>query len=352
MTLTIARAVFAISLLAMPLQAAPIELGKQFFHKDWAAACDNTLSCEAVSLMNDSQDDSMPTISVFRANDAVGSVQIKISIADPKGDRYRVLVDGRQIDNGMLAKGEFPIRLEGAAAMKLARAMGRGRKLIVRGADNIILGQLGLNGTAAAFTHIDSVQNRAGTRTALFAVGKKTLRATSAPLPVISAKRIGKQDIIPDAGAIVGLVEGSDCAAVSTGVTENSAYSLGKHEGIYQALVMLSCGNGAYNFSSAPFIGTSTNGKKWSFAPARFDYLADSNPRKDGVNLLVDSSWDAEHQQISSYAKGRGIGDCGSAETYVWDGAMFRLVLAYAMDECRGSTDWMTLWRAKVEFRD
>ena len=92
MTLPFARAVFAISLLAMPLQAAPTELGKQFFHKDWAAACDNTLSCEAVSLMNDSQDDSMPTISVFRANDAVGSVQIKISIADPKGDRYRVPV--------------------------------------------------------------------------------------------------------------------------------------------------------------------------------------------------------------------------------------------------------------------
>jgi Protein of unknown function (DUF1176) len=345
-------AAFALSFLATPVQAAPIELGKQFFHKDWAAACDNILSCEAVSLMDDSQDESMPTVSVSRGNDSAGSVQIGISLAEPKGDRYRLYVDGRLIDSGMLAKGQYPIRLEGAAAMKLARAMGRGRKLVVRGADNALLGQLGLNGTAAAFTHIDAAQNRAGTRTALFAMGKRAFRAKSVPLPVISVQRIGKQEVIPDAGAIVGLVEGSACAEGSTGVTENSAYSLGKHDGTYKALVMLSCGNGAYNFSSAPFVGTSTNGKKWSFAPARFDYLADSETTKGGINLLTNSSWDAENQQISSYAKGRGIGDCGSAETYVWDGAMFRLVLAYAMDECRGSTDWMTLWRSKVEFRD
>ena len=352
MSLLFARALLAVSFVTVPSQAAPIELGKQFFHKDWAAACDNTLSCEAVSLMNDSQDDSVPTISLSRASDVAGSVQIKISIAEPKGDRYRLLVDGRQIDSGILAKGEYPIRVEGAAAMKLARAMGRGRKLIIRGADDAVLGQLGLNGTAAAFTHIDSVQNRARTPTALFALGKRAFRAKTAPLPVITARRIGKQDIIPDAGAIVGLVEASECVEASSGVTENSAYSLGRHDGTYQALVMLSCGSGAYNFSSAPFIGTSTNGKKWSFVPARFDYPTDGVQRKDSVNLLVNSSWDAEKQQISSYAKGRGIGDCGSAETYVWDGMMFRLVLAYAMDECRGSTDWMTLWRAKVEFRD
>lgn len=352
MSMPFVRTALAISLLPMPLQAAPVELGKQFFHKDWAAACDNTLSCEAQSLIGDSQDESMPTVTVSRASDGAGPVQIGISLAEPKGDRYRLLVDGRLIESGMLAKGEYPVRLEGAAAMKLARAMGRGRKLIVRGADNIVLGQLSLNGTAAAFTHIDVVQNRAGTRSALFASGKRALRAKSAPLPVISAQRIGKQGIIPDAGAIVGLVEGSACAEASSGVTENSAYSLGKHDDTYKALVMLSCGNGAYNFSSAPYIGSSTNGKKWSFAPARFDYPAESDAAMGGVQLLVNSSWDAESQQISSYAKGRGIGDCGSAETYVWDGNMFRLVDAFAMEECRGSIEWMRLWRAKVEFRD
>jgi Protein of unknown function (DUF1176) len=352
MSLPFAKTLFVGSVFALPLQAAPVELGKQFFHKDWAAACDNTLSCEAVSLLGDNQDETTPTVTVARASDAAGTVSVSVSLAEPKGDRFRLFVDSRLISSGMLAKGEYPIRFEGAEAMKLARAMGRGRKLIVRSADKSILGQLTLNGTAAALTHIDAVQNRAGTPAALFAVGKRVLRPKSAPLPVISAQRIGKQEAIPDTGAIVGLVESSACAETRVGVTEDSAYSLGKHGGIYKALVMLSCGNGAYNFSSAPFVGTSKDGRKWSFAPARFDYPAETDKAMGGVNLLVNSGWDAESQQISSYAKGRGIGDCGRAETYVWDGDIFRLVEAYAMDKCRGSTEWMRLWRTKVEFRN
>lgn len=352
MSLPFAKTLFVGSLFALPLQAAPVELGKQFFHKDWAAACDNILSCEAVSLLDESLDETSPTVTVARASDTAGTVTVSISLAEPKGDRYRLFVDGRLIGSGMLAKGEYPIRFEGNEALKLARAIGRGRKLIVRGADKAILGQLNLNGTAAAFTHIDAVQNRAGTSTALFAVGKQAVRPKSPPLPVISAQRIGKQETTPDAGAMVGLVESSVCADARTGVTEDSAYSLGRHGGTYKALVMLSCGSGAYNFSSAPFIGTSKDGKKWSFAPARFDYPAETDKAMGGVNLLINSGWDTETQQISSYAKGRGIGDCGRAETYVWDGDMFRLVEAFAMDECRGSIEWMRLWRAKVEFTD
>lgn len=340
------------SLLAVPTHAAPIELGKQFFHKDWAAACDNIMSCEAVSLIGENQDENTPTVTLSRSSDSAGTIMIGISLSEPKGDRYRLLVDGRLVHEGALAKGEYSIRLEGAEALKLARVMARGRKLVVRGVDGSQLGELSLNGTAAAFRHIDAVQNRVGTRNALFATGRKALRVKSAPLPIISALRIGKQEAIPDAGAIVGLAEASACADQRVGVTEDSAYSLGKRAGAYKALVMLSCGNGAYNFSAAPFIGTSKDGKKWSFAPARFDYPEATDAQMGGISLLVNSSWDAESQRISSYAKGRGIGDCGSAETYVWDGAMFRLVDAFAMEECRGSTEWMRLWRAKVEFSD
>jgi hypothetical protein len=39
---------------------------------------------------------------------------------------------------------------------------------------------------------------------------------------------------------------------------------------------------------------------------------------------------------MSSYGKGRRLGDCGSAENYVWYGNKFRLIDAGAMPECRG----------------
>lgn len=350
MSLRFVKLVAVVSALAMPLHAAPIELGKQFFHKDWAAACDNIFVCEAVSLMPEAQEGEPPSVSVTR--DGAGTVRIGIAFAQAKGERYRIFVDRRLIDSGTLAKGDYPVRLEGAAALKLARAMARGKKLVVRGADDALLDEVSLGGTAAAFAHIDSAQGRARTRDALFVTGKRIFKAQPPAPPTISAQRIGKQEAIPDAGAIVGLVESSACADDRVGVTEDSAYSLGRHGGSYKALVMLSCGSGAYNFSFAPFIGTSTDGKKWSFAPARFDYPAKANVQSGGIALLVNSGWEPESQQISSYAKGRGLGDCGSAENYVWDGEMFRLIEAHGMDECRGSTQWPRLWTAKVEFRD
>ncbi|MGL5837801.1 MAG: DUF1176 domain-containing protein [Sphingorhabdus sp.] len=350
MSLFPVKAAIAGSLLMLPVHAAPIELGEQFFFKDWAAACDNGYACEAVSLMPENGSERMPSIMIRRESGLNDRIVVKLSLVEPKGDRYRILIDGVPVESGMLTKGEYPIQVENKGALKLARAIGRGRKLVVMGEGSQVLGELMLNGSAAALAHIDNVQNRARTRHALFAVGRKNLRPKSAPLPVISARRIGKQETIPDTTAIVGLIETSKCAEARIGVTEDAAYSLGRTDGVYRALVMISCGTGAYNMSAAPFIGTSSDGRQWAFAPARFDYPEKPDEGMGGANLLVNYSWDAENQQLSSYSKGRGLGDCGSAETYVWDGTGFRLTLAYAMGECRGSTEWMTLWRAKVAF--
>jgi hypothetical protein len=352
MSLFFVRAAAAFTLLASPLHSLPITLGDQFFSKDWAAACDNTYACEAASLMPEGDGERAPSIGISRDGSSEGALTVRISLVEPMGDRYRILIDRSLIASGALATGEWPVQLVGKDALKLVRAIGRGRKLVVQGGDGKMLGELALNGSAAALMHIDVVQNRAGTRTALFATGRKALRPKTAPLPVIVAKRIGKQEALPDTGSIVSVVENSQCAEVRNTVTEDTAYSLGRHDGVYRALAMVSCGSGAYNMSVAAFVGSSNDGKKWSFAPAMFDYQGTAEAAPGGGKLLVNASWDGEKQQLSSYNKGRGLGDCGRAETYVWDGAMFRLVEAYAMDECRGSTEWMAVWRAKVEFKD
>jgi hypothetical protein len=350
MSLPFVKTAFAGMLLVLPLHATPIELGKQFFEKDWAAACDNILSCEAVSLMPEGDGERAPTIMIARENGAEGAIAAKISLVEPKGDRYRILIDGRLVDSGTLVKGEWAISLAGSNALKLARAIGRGRKIVILGGDNAKLGELALNGSTAALLHIDAVQARKGTRTALVSTGRKALRTKLAPLPVIVAQRIGMQAAIPDAAAMVGLIESSGCTAARSSVTEDTVYSLGKHADGFRALAIISCGTGAYNMSSVPFIGRSADGQKWSFEPANFDNPA--MPKLEGSSgvYLINYSWDTETQQLNSYNKGRGLGDCGNAETYVWDGATFRLVQAYAMSECRGSTEWLTIWRAKVEY--
>ena len=106
--------------------------------------------------------------------------------------------------------------------------------------------------------------------------------------------------------------------------------------------MLIPCGAGAYNYSSVPYVVT--GGKA---VLAAFDAVPGWGG-EGGPPMLVNAGFDAKTGELGSYAKGRGIGDCGSAETYVWDGTRFRLTEARAMGECRGSINWLTVWRAKA----
>jgi hypothetical protein len=340
----------AAACLPAALSAEP-QLGVQKFYKDWAVACDNRLSCEAVSLRNDVPDDGL---SISIARDSVdGALSILLFGLESSSDRYRILVDGRAVHSGAIeSSASEPIKIGGKDALRLTRLMVKGRTIIVRDGANLELGRASLAGTGAALLHIDSVQNRAGTATALATPGRKSLRPKSAPAPEIVAKRIKPTNVTPDATTLISLVESSACKEERFNVTEDVAYSLGRIDGRAKALILLSCGSGAYNFASAAYIATEISEGKWDFEPAAFDYGAMPSTMDKSLPLLVNADWDEAGQTLSSYAKGRGLGDCGNAESYVWDGARFRLISAYGMSECRGSMDWLTLWHANVKLVD
>lgn len=48
-------------------------------------------------------------------------------------------------------------------------------------------------------------------------------------------------------------------------------------------------------------------------------------------------NWIPENGTLTTYAKGRGIGNCGTAERFVWDRTMYRLIKWREMNCCRGS---------------
>ena len=153
---------------------------------------------------------------------------------------------------------------------------------------------------------------------------------------------------IPDTAEIVALTENSECKDERFGVVEDQAYPMGQRNGKYRALILVSCGSGAYNFSSAAYVGEWSEGQSWQFKPAEFD-IAPGWSGEGRMPLLVNADWDAENQTLGSYAKGRGLGDCGNAERYIWDGDIFRLIEASGMTECRGGYEWITTWRANFE---
>jgi hypothetical protein len=340
----------AFGLTAFAAFAAPssVSVGTLQTFKDWTVGCDNGLACQAVALMPEGLVDDGLSLVITRSEGSASPLAIELSGFTSKADRYRFVIDGRVAQTGTMVAGSETIKLEGPSALKLGRAMARGKALLVIDGDGADLGSVSLSGVSAALRYIDAQQGRTGTRGAVIATGRKAPAAQKVELPVITAKKIAPTDILPDTPALVALSENSPCAEDRFGSTEDTAYSLGEGAGGAQALVLLNCGAGAYNFSTGVYVGQRNTGGKWTFAPATFDYGASGFSDDSKIPILVNADWDAATQTVSSYAKGRGLGDCGSSESWVWDGTMFRLTSAVAMGECRGSIDWIPIWRAEV----
>lgn len=321
--------------------------------KDWAVGCDNGGICRAVSLVPEELgtpfDDVHGPISIIRTAGSDDILRIRATVHTENIDRYRMLVDGRLVDTGPIVPGDYPIEIVGEDARKVADAIIRGKRLVLQGPGDETISEVSLAGSSAALRYIDQQQGRAGTRTALVAKGSRAFQPGQSAIPRITIDRWEPAEREPDIADIVALAEESRCRDGRFGVVEDQVFPLGKRGNRYRALVLISCGAGAYNFSSAPYIGEYVEKPEaasgWTFSPAKFD----RQPSWGGEGadpLLVNASWDEQDQTLGSYGKGRGLGDCGKAENYVWDGDMFRLIEASAMTECRGAHEWITTWRA------
>ncbi len=335
--------------LVLTAAAAPVPKvvpGKLETYRDWTIGCDNVGACAAASLMpeNDPPDGTL-FMRIEREAGPAAELVIWLQIDDDKATGpANFLVDGRKLASAPLSKAGA--KVAGPQAAALAMGMARGRKLEVR-LGTKLLGTPSLAGSAAALRYMDAMQGRAGTTTALIAVGALGPQAVKpAPaMPVVHA-------LLPPAGLkaaelwadektravkIAGCIEDYD-PKQSIDVQPLSRS---------QTLVLVPCGAGAYNFMSVPLIATGAAGRR-VFVKAKFDF-APGFGAADGGTTLVNADWDAKTGKLSSFAKGRGLGDCGNSEDYVWDGAMFRLVEATAMTECRGVSDWITIWRVKAQ---
>ena len=66
-----------------------------------------------------------------------------------------------------------------------------------------------------------------------------------------------------------------------------------------------------------------------------------------GADQLFGAYFDPETLTLSSFFKGRGLGDCGTAGIWRWDEFAFRLEAFYAKSECDGTIelgDFPQIW--------
>ena len=83
---------------------------------------------------------------------------------------------------------------------------------------------------------------------------------------------------------------------------------------------------------------------------ARKDGTGARSPGLGDDDILINAEA-GEDGILGVFAKGRGIGDCGQAERWAWDGRQFRLVERFELNDCRGLPPslWPRTWVAKLE---
>lgn len=293
---------------------------------DWTVGCDNGLSCTMASLLPDGGVGEGATLNLTRAAGSTGryAADVGEGVTDARGKTaaMRFAIDGRDL---------------GGNADALAAAMANGHLLTVPG------GTISLKGASAALRYIDAMQKRAGTVTAT--VAKGAAGGASVPLapalPVVAAQRLTPHTAKLPAGVIATMNRIGQCqltegmgAAPSVAATPDG-----------KLLAVLPCSAGAYNVIGALFVIDGDTVRPAPIdAPSGFEETgADS---QTPVHSVVNGDFDGN--VLTSYAKGRGLGDCGSSQRFAWDGRRYRLVEQADMGECRGNPDFITTWRAMM----
>lgn len=320
---------------------APPKPGDTKTFKDWTIACDNILFCTMASLGPVNGDFPRVTIAAVRAAGPTGAWRLSLQVnqGDPGDARPAgIAVDGKPVGGAVDAK------ITGQPAAAIVAAMANGGALQVRDAKGATIETVSLAGAAAALRYIDAAQGRVGTVTAVVAKGAKPASAVPAPpdIPMIAAIKPGGTPAKLSSAQIAEMRKSGGCEGDSFAASQApDSHPLGGGK----TLVLVPCSTGAYNLSSAMFVVSDGGVAPAKVdAPAGFDFSANETPAP--VPAVVNGEF--KDGVLASYAKGRGLGDCGVEQQFVWDGDRFRLSEQSGMGECRGNPNYMTTWQAHV----
>lgn len=285
-------------------------------------------------------------LEISRTGGAAGEVQLRVRSLDALPSRFILRVNGRKAAVLRSSKGG-DLLLRGPDALAAVRAMAGAVTIELTTGKGEVRAAPSLAGLAESLSFMDARQGRTGTRSASAAPGgQPDSRVPPAPpLPVI------RHTPAPDADSAPKLTETELAAARGLAHCDASLDAANVTELVPldgdDALLLLPCEAGAYNVSAVPLVARGSVAGERTVSIARFDFAPGFTGEPGTPPLVVNALWDARRGILSSLAKGRGVGDCGASEDYVWDGTMFRLIERHAMHVCRGAWEWIRLWKAE-----
>jgi hypothetical protein len=104
--------------------------------------------------------------------------------------------------------------------------------------------------------------------------------------------------------------------------------------------------SGAYNHASAVLVAPADQPQAAEVPQFRTPDGYSDTRRRDVSEMLVNAGFDEATMTLSTFSKGRGIGDCGSETSWAWNGREFVLLSHSQMPTCVISDQWPLLYQA------
>jgi hypothetical protein len=324
----------------LPAVAAETLPQVQFSHKDWEIACDNTRTCRAAGYQTE---EVVPNASVLLTRKAgphqpvVAELQLAESAEDAAAPTALLMRIGNLTLGTVRMDKQHPRgRLSPEQTTALLNAL-RTKDPITWSAGGVRWG-ISKMGAHAVLLKMDEFQGRLDTPGALIRKGNKPETAVLPALspPVVLSPRIKPASTQPRLNAtqtrdlLAALrqsVKEDDCGGLTPDAGETPTLSL---EALSDQAMLVSteCWRGAYNTGNGFWVVKRSAPYEPRFITANADF------HEDGV--------------LSSFLKGRGIGDCIGSEAWTWDGRTFIHTAASTTGMCRqfavgGAWDFPTL---------
>lgn len=323
---------------------------------NWTAVCNNANDCWAYATASDFN--SGWVLLKYPAGPAA-QVEVKVGDWTDTPDPLTLSIDGQTVQ---ATASQVSANRDGIIIDRfkdqpgfIAR-LGQGRILDIDSPDPDSAPSISLQGASAAFLWIDERQGRLGTTAALVRRGDGPLsRVPNAPvLPIVRAAPAVSQTGMSDEPTLPASLE--SLAAVKTCRADlNWGNGAGppRDDGVARLsddtlLWSVLCFQGAYNTGHRYFL-TGNEGQSPRPVLLRSTDQEGEDAGQDDNDILINTGYDPETRTISSFSKGRGLGDCGASYVWTWTGRDFVLTDERLMQKCAGMPAdlWPTTWRTR-----
>ncbi|MCH2236578.1 MAG: DUF1176 domain-containing protein [Blastomonas sp.] len=358
-------------LLLSLLMTAGSRVGELRTFEDWIVGCDNLHVCHATTLNPESTEeevakgknppaDNFFNLSIKRAAGAKDQPRVRLFDCyqcEPEAGREPELarelrvkdVTGAVLVRRLLLEREafklasddgLPVSADG----DLIEALGKGETVEVLDGEDGIMATISLRGLGASMRLIDENQHRTSNVTALIARGPTNVDRAPPwiPEPIIYTPSPSDLPPVRLAGKkLVKLQQKYRCGRPDSGLPKPTYERLDERT----TMLLLFANCSPYNGEGYVFL--ISEAQRIHPAPIRITSMGPSLE----LPQVASAYWDQKARRLHSFGRGRALADCGQDQAFAWDGDQFILVEEADMGECRGSIDYITVYRRETAVR-